>query len=203
MKKITFIKCSTVICAMLLSLMLFSCATTEPSSKVTPAKENTQEQTSKAETSSEEKSDKPAPVKAVPTITYKGRGVKIEAEEMLLEGSSLYKDSNASKGYAIKLPEHSIAKCKVVLSPGTWECLVSEQAFNTNKSELFVNISGTYYKVYPSNPPLGTWELTTRSPIYIHLDQETTLNVSINADSPYETGSGGMNIDYIQFVRTN
>ena len=202
MKKSICIECCTVLCAMLFTLTVFSCATTSTPSKNTSSKEPVKEEAVKEEPAAKPKEEFHETVKSVPTITSKGRGIKIEAEDMFLDGLTMYKDNSASKGYAVKVAQHSVAKCKVVLSAGTWECLVSEQAFHTDKSELFINISGTYYKIYPSNPPLGSWELTTRSPVYLHLEQETTVNVSINADSPYETGSAGMNIDYIQFVRT-
>lgn len=195
MKKSIF----SISCAVILAATIFSCASTSQQSQKVPETETVQEE----QLPEPAKKENREPVKTVPTITSKGRGIKIEAEDMFLEDSSLYKDNSASQGYAIKMSEHSVAKCKVVLSAGTWECLVSEQAFKTESSELFVNISGTYYKVYPSNPPLASWELTTRSPVYIHIEQESTVNVSINAGSPYEKGTGGMNIDYIQFVRTN
>lgn len=187
------------ICTALTVLSLFSCATTSsaPDKVIEQKEENKKQEPVPTENQDTQE------VKEIPTIRFKGKGVKIEAEKMFLEGLSIYKDSSASNGHAVKVASHSVAKCNVILSAGTWECLVSEQAFDTDKSELYVNISETYYKVYPSNPPLGMWELTTRSPIYLHLDQETTLNVSICADSPFQKGTGGMNIDYIQFVKTN
>lgn len=187
------------ICTALTVLSLFSCATTSsaPDKVIEQKEENKKQEPVPTENQDTQE------VKEIPTIRFKGKGVKVEAEKMFLEGLSIYKDSSASNGYAVKVASHSVAKCNVILSAGTWECLVSEQAFDTDKSELYVNISETYYKVYPSNPPLGMWELTTRSPIYLHLDQETTLNVSISADSPFQKGTGGMNIDYIQFVKTN
>ena len=146
------------ICTALTVLSLFSCATTSsaPDKVIEQKEENKKQEPVPTENQDTQE------VKEIPTIRFKGKGVKVEAEKMFLEGLSIYKDSNASNGYAVKVASHSVAKCNVILSAGTWECLVSEQAFDTDKSELYVNISETYYKVYP---PLGMWELTTRSPI--------------------------------------
>ena len=188
-----------VLCAIFAS-GLFSCATASSVAKKDSEQESVQEQTAPAQEEAVPQHEQ-EPAKTIPTVTFKGRGVKIEAEDMFLDGLSMYKDDSASQGYAVKIDASGTAACKVVLSEGTWECLAREQAFQTDESELFIDISGTYYKVYPSNPPLGSWELTTRSPVYLHIEQETTIDVCLNASSPTEKGSGGMNIDYIQFVK--
>jgi len=57
------------------------------------------------------------------------------------------------------------------------------------------------YRMYPSNPPLGTFELTTRTPVYFTIDEPRTVLISIQAKAGNKNGDTGMLLDYIQFVK--
>ncbi len=133
---------------------------------------------------------------AIPAIAFYGRGVKIEFENMFLNQFSLFDDKEASGGCAAKLDSvSSRAEFSITLPAGRYECLVSEKAFDGDRSSFSVSIGGISYELYPSNPPLGSWELTTRVPVYIDVDEEKAYPVVITSATP------GMSLDYIQFVK--
>ncbi len=142
------------------------------------------------------------PVEVLPEIIFKGRGVKVEAEQMLLTDCSVEKDFLASGAYGVLLGDNSSrAEFAITLPSGSYECLVSEKAFDTEESAFYVLLNDKPYRVYPSNPPLGSWELTIRTPIQIELEEETRLSVSLQTHNGSGEGETGMQVDYIQFVR--
>lgn len=137
-------------------------------------------------------------VTVVPTISFYGRGAKVELEAMFLTNFTVFEDERASSGYGAKLDSTSSkAQFFITLPAGHYECLLNEKAFDNAKSKVNISIGGTSYTVYPSDPPLGSWELTTRVPIYFDVESEKTIPVEITTKTP------GMNLDYIQFVKIN
>ena len=141
------------------------------------------------------------PVEVLPEITFKGRGVKVEAEQMLLADCSVEKDFLASGIYAVFLDSDSSRACFAITLPaGRYECLACEKAFDTEQSVFHIIINDKAYRVYPSNPPLGSWELTIRTPIQLELEEETRLFVSVQPHSTTARGETGMQLDYLQFV---
>ncbi len=169
-----------------MSLGLFSCSTNKTSAFLEI--EDTQEL--------------PPVLTELPVIEYQGYGIRYEAESMLLHHFLVVQDKDASGQFAVRLmDETATAKLKVKFPAGTYECLLKEKATDSDHSAFYVYIDNMPYRVYPSNPPLGTWELTTRAPIYFTIDEPRTILITIQANSEKVTGDTGMNIDYIQFVK--
>lgn len=138
----------------------------------------------------------------LPVIEYSGVGIKYECESMLLHNFSVFQDLEASGNFAVRLMnEASSARLKVHFPAGTYECLVKEKATDAEHSAFYLYIDSVPYRVYPSNPPLGTWELTTRTPVYFTIDEPRTILITIQANSEQRTGDVGMCLDYIQFVK--
>lgn len=138
----------------------------------------------------------------LPVISYVDPGIKYEFEGMLLHNFLVMFDKSASGKYSTRLlDEGSTAQVKIRFPAGTYECLVSEKAYDTDHSAFYVYLDEIPYRMYPSTPPLGTWELTTRTPIYFTLEEERTILVTVQANSSKRIGGTGMNLDYIQFVR--
>ncbi len=138
----------------------------------------------------------PILVTVLPTISFSGRGVKVEFEDMLLTRLSLFADAEASAGYATELSDSNAkAEFSIHLPVGRYECLLSEKAVDAARATVSVSIGEDNYDVYPSNPPLGIWELTTRIPIYIDVAEEKDFLVTISS------AQAGMSLDYIQFVK--
>jgi hypothetical protein len=138
----------------------------------------------------------------LPVIEYSGIGIKYEVESMLLNQFMVFQDTDASGNFAARLlTEASTAKLKVKFAAGTYECLLREKATDLDHSAFYVYLDNIPYRVYPSNPPLGTWEMTTRAPIYFTIDEPRTILITIQANCDTKTGDTGMNLDYIQFVK--
>ena len=138
----------------------------------------------------------------VPVVEYSGLGIKYECESMFLKKSVVIQDNEASGNFCIRLiDEASTATMKVKFPAGTYECLVSEKARDTDHSAFYVYLDGIPHRVYPTNPPSAKWELTTRIPIYFYLEEPRTVTVTIMPHSDLEKGSTGMDLDYIQFVK--
>lgn len=145
----------------------------------------------------------PAVMVKTPLIKYEGIGIKYEIENMFLEQFVVFPEANASGQYAAKLlDESSRAQVKVFFAkPGTYECLVCEKAFNKDSSPFYVYIENVPYRVYPSDPPTGNWELTKRAPVYFEITEPRTILITIQANSEKRLGSTGMDLDYIQIVK--
>ncbi len=190
-----------------LSFVLFSCATTSNQAAQPEQRDKlneVQDRLVRPETE-EQDFDTAAPgskkvgyekVTVIPTVRFYGKGVKVEVEAMLLTSFTVFSDAQASAGYAGKLnSSSSSAQFNITLPAGHYECLVSEKAYDNAHAKFSVSIDGVSYTVYPSDPPLGSWELTTRVPVYFDVTAEKTIPVVISSSA------AGMNLDYIQFVK--
>ncbi len=191
MKKILF----ALLSGICLSSLIIACKTTN----VTPepsTQDNTQEEpkeTQKQETQI---------VTVLPKLEYQGAGLKIEAESMLLNDFPITESPSASNGKFITLKSaKSKAQVQITFPAGTYECLAKEKAKDNDHAFFSITIDDTKNKVYPSNPPLGIWELTTRIPLYLEFEEETTVLVTLEAYETYKNTGTGMDIDYIQFVK--
>ena len=140
-----------------------------------------------------------------PTFTFTGTELKIELEEMYSEEFLIFADSTASGGYAAKLmSEESIAKAFVTFPAGDYLGLVNENAPDGAHDAFNVFVDGVAYRSFPSDPPLGTYELTERSPINFTIEAEKTVEVRIqqhDPDRPNKPGETGMSLDYIIFTK--
>ncbi len=196
----TVFKGSLLLIAM--PLMLMSCVSTGKTG-ANKAEDETKAVTRDANAGSAKKEAKESTVVTeIPVFKYKAPGLKIEAEAMKAENAAVVEDSDASKGKAVRIEtKNAVVQAKVFLPAGDYECLVSEKAFKNANAVFFVGIDGTFYKMYPSNPPLGIWELTTRTPAYFTMESDGEILVTMQASAPSEAGSTGMTLDYIQFVR--
>ncbi|MBR6154038.1 MAG: hypothetical protein IKQ43_06345 [Treponema sp.] len=178
-----------------LAFFCISCQSTQNVGKV-----KSPEKLSEKDNSSS--SVKPLLVTELPTITFSGQAIKYECESLFLNNCTVIEDPAASQKYSIRIEnESSTAQIKVRFPAGTYECMLSEKAVDNNHASFYVYIDDNPHRMYPSNPPLGTYELTTRSPIYFTIDEPRTIFVTIRASSSNKKGSTGMYLDYIQFVR--
>ncbi len=138
----------------------------------------------------------PVVVTVLPVISFSGRGVKVEVEDMLLTNASLFADAEASAGWGARFSSRGAkAEFSVTFPAGRYECLLSEKASDAAHATVSVSIGGDSYDTWPSDPPLGIWELTTRAPIYFDIAEEKDCLISVSSASP------GMSLDYIQFVK--
>ena len=187
--------------AALSALITLTLAFTAISCKSTQkAAENTEETESTGKTVKV----RPAPpvLTEIPVIEYRTPGIKYEFEFMYLHHFLVLQDDTASGGFCTRLnDEGATAQMKVRLPAGTYECMVSEKAYDTDHSAFYVYIDTKDYRVYPSNPPLNTWELTTRCPIYFTIEEPRTILVTVQANSEKKLGNTQMCLDYIQFVK--
>lgn len=144
----------------------------------------------------------PPLMEEVPVIEYSGIGIKYECENMYLHNAAVLQDNTASGKFCIRLIEDSSsATMKVKFPEGTYECLVKEKASSKDHSAFYISIDNVSTRVYPKNPPSGQWELTTRVPVYFTLEEPRTLTFTLTPHSDYETGTTGMDLDYMQFVK--
>ncbi len=199
---------------MLLIVFMTGCASTRREEEQMSALDEAQERMEKIETEEQDFDSIPertrnkrkagnrdsngVPILAttLPMIRFSGRGVKVEFEHMLLTNLSLLEDMEASAGYATVLSDNnSRAEFSITLPAGRYECLLSEKATDAAHATVSVSIGADNYNVYPSNPPLGIWELTTRVPIYFDVPEEQPYLVTISS------AFAGMSLDYIQFVK--
>ncbi len=148
---------------------------------------------------------KPESPAEVPTFTFTGSELKIELESMYNEEFLIVEDAEASGYYAGKLmSEESVAKALVTFPAGTYVGLVNEKAPDGAHDAFNVCLDGVYYRSYPSDPPLGTYELTTRTPINFTIDAEKTVELCIQQNDPTrpnKLGETGMYLDYIIFQK--
>ncbi len=141
------------------------------------------------------------PAETIPVYSIIGKGCKIEAEKMFFSGCHVLEDPSASGNRSIQFAEkESTASFTVKFPAGTYEGLAKEKAKDNAHSTVNIRAQSSggteNYKFYPSNPPLGIWELTTRSPIYFELEEENEITFTLNAGDSF-----GMELDYIQFVK--
>ncbi|MBQ1833092.1 MAG: hypothetical protein II114_04870 [Treponema sp.] len=127
-------------------------------------------------------------------LKFTGRGIKCELESMELENCMVVDDPTASAGKAVRWGKGSRASLEMELPEGTFEILFSQKAWYTNGSHFSAAIGEKKYELYPSEPPLGKWELTLRKPAVYKNDAQTTVTVTV------ESGEGFL-LDYFQIVR--
>lgn len=150
---------------------------------------------------------KPQPAKAteVPSYKFEGTELKIEVESMFLDNFLVFEDSRAGNGWATKmLDDTATATAKVTFPAGTYEGEVAEDAPDGNHDAFNVIINGVAFRSYPSDPPIGTYELTTRTPINLTFDKDTEATIVIqqnDPNKPNKPGENGMKLDYIRFIK--
>lgn len=144
----------------------------------------------------------PALQTELPIIEFTGNGIKYECENMLLKNFLVLYDKDASGLFATRLlNEAATAQVKIKFPAGTYAGLLNEKAMDSKHSAFYVYVDTEPFRVYPSNPPLGSWELTTRAPIYFTIDEPRTILITIQANSDTRLGHTGMSLDYIQFIK--
>ena len=141
----------------------------------------------------------------VPKYTFEGSELKIELENMYTEEFLIFADAKASGGYAAKLvSEESIATAIVTFPAGDYVGLVNEDAPDGSHDAFNVFVDEKAYRTFPSDPPIGTYELTTRTPMNLHFDAETTVTLKVQQNDPNrpnKPGETGMKLDYIIFQK--
>ncbi|MCR4821362.1 MAG: hypothetical protein K5873_00635 [Treponema sp.] len=151
------------------------------------------------------KSAGPERLTEAPKFDFTGDALKIEAENMYYDGFDLVSDSNASASYGLKLlNESSWAIAEINFPAGSYEGLVNVLAPDSEHSRFTVNINKDSYLAFGSEPPIGKYELTTRSPVSFTLDQATTVTLKIQQNSlnnPDIKGQNGMTLDYVTFKK--
>jgi hypothetical protein len=124
---------------------------------------------------------------------------------MYTEEFLIFADAKASGGYAAKLvSEESIATAIVTFPAGDYVGLVNEDAPDGSHDAFNVFVDDKAYRTFPSDPPIGTYELTTRTPMNLHFDAETTVTLKIQQNDPNrpnKPGETGMKLDYIIFTK--
>lgn len=168
----------------------------------------------------------------IPSFEFTGGGIKIEAEDMLLESGGkvlpqkekleevtagrLF-DMNASAHASLLVSPYApacTARAIVTLDAGTYEIMVCEKAFNNKFATIKMALEGNnksgertfflQHNFYPSNPPLGYYELTTRCPCTITLEEKQTVSMELYFPTVKNAkGYKPLSLDYIQIVKMN
>ena len=178
-----------------LPIFFVSCATTAINqNEILVEPDNIQKEIIEPETEAEDEAELDAEDDGISVIKFSGRGIKCEIESMELENCLLVDDSTASAGKAVKWGKNSRASLEMELPQGTFEILFSQKAWYTNGSHFSVAVGEKKYELYPSEPPLGNWELTLRKPAIYKNDAQAVVTVTV------ESGEGFL-LDYFQIVR--
>ena len=147
----------------------------------------------------------PARLTEAPVFEFSGDMIQVEAENMYYDGFELVGDANASKSYGLKLlNDSSWAIAEINFPAGTYEGVANVLAPDSNHSRFTVYINKDSYLVYGSEPPIGKYELTTRSLVSFTLDQPTRVTLKIQQNdikNPANNGQNGMTIDYLSFKK--
>ncbi len=191
------------------SALIFSCASVgnldDSSSSSKSAKSAEGAVASSGKTSSEKLPPPPARLTEAPVFEFSGDKIQIEAENMYYDGFELVGDANASKSYGLKLlNDSSWAIAEINFPAGTYEGVANVLAPDSNHSRFTVYINKDSYLVYGSEPPIGKYELTTRSLVSFTLDQPTRVTLKIQQNdikNPANNGQNGMTIDYLSFKK--
>ena len=196
-----------------MTLLVFSCATTAslPAEKEgetkTEKREEVKEKGGKkeGEKKSEVKAEvKRTPVTSIPQIEFAGSTMKIEIENMYTEDIAFKHSDEYSGTFAAVIKSAvSSAKAAVTLSAGSYEILAKEKAEDSLHAAFYIFVDNEPYRVSPSEPPLGTFEMTTRFPVTFTVDKPKTVLITVQANSPHHPGQTGMMIDYLQLRKLN
>ena len=206
MKKILFMTA-----VLLAAIFICSCATTTalPAEKEEGAKVERREEAKGGKKESEKRSDvkaeiKRTPVTSIPQITFSGSTMKIELENMYTEDIAFkHSDEYSSSFAAVIKSAVSSAKAAVTLSAGSYEILAREKAEDSGHAAFYIFVDNEPYRVSPSEPPLGTFEMTTRFPVTFSVDKAKSVLITVQANSPHHLGQTGMMIDYLQLRKLN
>lgn len=148
---------------------------------------------------------RPAEATEVPSYKFEGSELKIEIESMYLDNFLVFEDKTAGNGWATKmLDDTATATAKVTFPAGSYEGEVAEDAPDGNHDAFNVMMNGVAYRCFPSDPPIGTYELTTRTPMNLTFDKDTEVTIVIQQNDPAKPnkpGENGMKLDYIRFIK--
>ena len=133
-------------------------------------------------------------------LKFTGRGTKCELESMELENCMVVDDPTASGQKSVRMGTKSKAGVDINFPSGRFEILFSQKAYQTPGSRFYAIVDGKRYRCNPSEPPLGTWELTVRTPIVLEIPEPATVSISIECDVSYAY-SWDFFLDYMQAVK--
>ncbi len=138
-----------------------------------------------------------------PVFVFSGGGIKCELEKFFLTNGEICEDENASGKKAVRLDSSSsYASAFVTLQKGKYELLLSEKAFHNKYAEFSLKAGEKTYKIYPSKPPLGFYELCIRTPVYIETEETKSFELTISyLGSKAQDSASGSLLDFIQIVR--
>lgn len=185
-----------IILSVLGGFILFSCVSPPASSSAT---DTSGDKSNESQNSFQESSQHK--MKTV-VFSENSKELKIEVELMGLTDITVLEDVKASGGKAVRLEkETSLATINVILPSGSYTVLVNEKAPSPSQDAFYVFLDERPYRCYPSDPPLGDWELTKRTPINLIVSETTTITLSIQPHSPAKKGETGMLLDYVLFIK--
>ncbi len=133
-------------------------------------------------------------------VDFVHRGIKCELESMELENCMVVDDPTASGQKSVRMGTKSKAGVDINFPSGRFEILFSQKAYQTPGSRFYAIVDGKRYRCNPSEPPLGTWELTVRTPVVLELPEPATVSISIECDGSYAY-SWDFFLDYMQAVK--
>ena len=215
MKRITRI---SVLSASVCALFLASCATTYKTgekeaeeqkieqSESGKGKTDEEKKSGETEKSEQAKAQKPkrAYVAPIPEIAFSGNAMRLEIENMFAENIDFSYDEEYSNRFAGTIKSSvSVAKAFVSLEAGSYEILAREKAKDSEHAAFYIFVDNEPYRVSPSEPPLQSFENTTRTPITFSLEERAKVLITVQANSPHHPGQTGMMIDYLQIRKLN
>ena len=149
-------------------LVLYSCATTGTIEKEGEKKQAQTSESNKAQGKDESDEGNPAKperkyVAPVPEFSFSGNSMRIEMEDMFTENISFNYEEEFSNGFAgIIKSSVSVAKAFVMLEKGSYEILAREKAEDSEHASFYIFVDNEPYRVSPSEPPMQSFENTTR-----------------------------------------
>ncbi len=215
MKRITRI---SVLSASVCALFLASCATTDKTGEKEAEEQKIEQSESgkgktdeenkggETEKSEQAKAQKPkrAYVAPIPEIAFSGNAMRLEIENMFAENIDFSYDEEYSNRFAGTIKSSvSVAKAFVSLEAGSYEILAREKAKDSEHAAFYIFVDNEPYRVSPSEPPLQSFENTTRTPITFRLEEGAKVLITVQANSPHHPGQTGMMIDYLQIRKLN
>ncbi|MCM1321417.1 MAG: hypothetical protein NC041_05750 [Bacteroides sp.] len=139
-----------------------------------------------------------APTTEVKTVVFSGKELKISIADMSLTNCEIVPDPKAMNGKAVRLlGDDSTAKINITIPKGEYTGLVNENAPDGAHDAFYVQLGETYFRCYPSDPPIGDYELTERNPMAIDIAEDATLEMIVQPHSPSRKGEFGMLLDYV------
>lgn len=181
-------------------LIFYSCATTTTTEKTIETKQDTEKTDNKSENEKTQPTKKErVPVASIPEVKFNGSSQRIELEDMFTENIAFSYDEECSNELAGKIKSSvSVAKAYILLNEGGYEILAREKAEDSSHASFYIFVDNEPYRVSPSEPPLQSFENTTRFPVTFTLTEAKKVLITVQANSPYHQGQTGMMIDYLQ-----